>query len=197
MSTSESSSGANIQSSGENNQVDQDPKDGLYPKDFVEKLKKEKANARSEAENLKKLLQEKESADLEKAGKLNELVQLERQRASELEGKNKDLSSMIIQKAVINAVRSQAESLGAQYMDVIERMVDHSLIDVNPETLDVDINSIKNQIMGIKSKMPLLFKTGAPKTNDLVPNNNNVNSSLKSLNDLSVTELKDLLRKQI
>ena len=191
------SSGSSSNASGTDDQkVD---KDGFYPKDFVEKLKKEKINARTEADLLKKTLQEREAQELEKAGKLNELVELERSRSKDLDEKNKNLSAMIIKKAVLVAVRSEAEKLGAQYFDVIEKMIDPARIDVNPETLEVDLNGIKNQIVGLKSSMPLLFKTEAPKTVDQSPLNfSSSNSQInKKLTDYTSDELKQLLKQKL
>lgn len=191
----DSSSGGTTDASGESKNQSED-NNSTYPKDFVEKLKKEKANARAEAENLKKQLTEREAIDLEKAGKLNELVQLERARAVELENKTKNLSSMIIQKAVSTAVKSESEKMGAQYLEVIEKMIDNSKIEVNPETLEVDYNAIRSQIVGIKSKMPLLFKGESARTVDLPPSSGS-NVPVKQLNELNNEELKELLRKKL
>lgn len=191
------SSGANTEASGGSNQTDdQHQGGGNYPKDFVEKLKKEKMNARAEADQLKQQLAAKESHDLEKAGKLNELVELERARNKELEEKSKNLSNAIIQKAVLSSAREVAQKEGAQYFEAIEKLIDPTKIEVNPETLEVDTTGIKNQIIALKSRMPGLFVTAAPRTNDLPPGNGGKIPE-KSLDQYSKDELKALLKQKI
>jgi len=189
------SSGANTDASGEGSQ-DNQLQGGNYPKEFVEKLKKEKANARAEAEALKQQLADKESKDLEKAGKLNELVELERARNKELEEKSKNLSNAIIQKAVLTSAREVAQKEGAQYFEAIEKLIDPTKIEVNPETLEVDTSGIKNQIIAIKARMPGLFISAPPKTNDLPPGNGG-KMPAKSLDQYSKDELKELLKQKL
>lgn len=190
------SSGADVGTSGDNNQDNQLQSGGAYPKDFVEKLKKEKMNARAEADALKQQLAAKESQDLEKAGKLNELVELERSRNKELEEKSKNLSNAIIQKAVLTSARDVAKQEGAQYFEAIEKLIDHSKVEVNPETLEVDTTGIKNQIIAIKARMPGLFVTAPPRTNDLPPGGGG-KISVKSLDQYSQAELKEMLKQKI
>jgi hypothetical protein len=189
------SSGANADAGGESNQ-DSQLQGGTYPKDFVEKLKKEKLNARAEADRLKAELAAKESQDLEKAGKLNELVELERARNKELEEKSKNLSNAIIQKAVLTSARDVAQKEGAQYFEAIEKLIDPTKIEVNPETLEVDTTGIKNQIIAIKARMPGLFVTAPPRTNDLPPGNGGKVPE-KSLADYTKDELKALLKQKL
>jgi hypothetical protein len=189
------SSGDNINASGGDNQ-DNQLQGGNYPKDFVEKLKREKANARAEADQLKQQLASKESQDLEKAGKLNELVELERARNKELEEKSKNLSNAIIQKAVLTSARDVAQKEGAQYFEAIEKLIDPTKIEVNPETLEVDTTGIKSQIIAIKARMPGLFVTAPPRTNDLPPGMGGKMPE-KSLADYSKDELKALLKQKL
>ena len=195
---SQGSSGSQTQSSGESsaeNSSVQSAGSESYNKDFVQKLLKEKQNARAEAEKLKAELAQKQAQELEKAGKLNELVELERQRAKELEERNKSLASAMVQKAVVSAAKEVAQKEGAQYFEVIERLLDTTKIEVNPETLEVDHDGIRNQIIGIKSRMPGLFVSAPPKTNDFPPGNGNI--PIKSLSELSKDDLKELLRKKL
>jgi len=196
MST-DSTSGASTDASGtEENKPLQDN----YPKDFVEKLLKEKKNARSAADEaarqaaeLKEKLAEYETKKLEEQGKYQELLQAERERLKAKDQEYSLLKTTIIQDRVRSAIAVEASKLGCVDVDALIKVGDLSKITPDPKTLDVDGNEVVSFVNEMLAGKPYLFKQAAPRVNDLPPSSQPGQAT--DMSKLSRAELMDLLAK--
>lgn len=183
------SSGANDSSSGEsaNKSAPATSGEGNYPKDFVDKLKREKENlAKSKAaleeqlSALQKEKQSKEEADLQSQNRFKELYEAQRTRAETIEKELVSTKEAIVDGKKNSAIRSELFKLGLEeaHLDSAFKLLDKKMVEFDPNTgmvLGADeaakafhqsygsLGFFKKQIPGVNHSAP----SGQPGTIDL------------------------------
>ncbi len=148
MSDNTSSGGDNSAASGaaDGNESVTSGSDKGYPKEFVEKLKKEKDNhakaahaLRAELESFKAALQDREKQELEEKQEFKKLYEAEKARAETV---SKDLAGMQerIKQATINTqIRNELVKRGLDeaHVETALKLVDRSAVAIDPATQSV------------------------------------------------------------
>lgn len=139
------SSGAPDSSSGDSTskQLPETRGDGNYPKDFVDKLKKEKENLSKGKsaleEQVNALLKEKQSreeAELQAQNKFEQLYQAQKVRAETFEKELASTREMITEGKKNTAIRSELFKLGLDeaHVETAFKLLDKNAVQVDPST---------------------------------------------------------------
>lgn len=184
MSENTSSSGDNAAASGaaDGNDSATSGADKGYPKDFVEKLKKEKENhakaahaLKAELEALKVAQQDREKQELEQKQEFKKLYEAEKLKA---ESVSKELSSMQerIKQATINTqIRNELVKRGLDevHVETALKLVDRSAVAVDPATnVVVGADEVAKKFHEAHATLGFFKKGGAGVNNSATQNIN-------------------------
>jgi len=191
MSTDQSTSGA--PSTVVSDEVSGQGKDTVA----YDTYRKTVSEVKSLKSKLAELQAEKEAesqAKLAEQGKWKERAELAETKLKEEQKKAHMILQNFGKKALEGVVQSEALKLGAkpEAVEDILKLADFSDVEID-ETFNIKADQVSLKLKEFSTKKPYLFSTNAKGVSDVVPNSK-ANSGTKSLDEMSVEEIKQFVK---
>lgn len=195
---SQESSGQSVQASGaEETSATQEVKKDVVSYDTYQKVLNERKKDQERAKLAEAKIQEYEHKKLEEAGKYQEVISDLRKRAEEKEKEAESLRKARIADKLTSMIRDEASKHGVIDFEDMLKVGNLESVQVDPETSNVDPQTIKRFVEDLKAKKSYLFKPTSVQTADATPNAGKAPGKLeaKDLASLSSEELMKLALK--
>lgn len=194
---SQESSGQSTQASGAEESATQEVKKDVVSYESYQKVLGERKKDQERAKALEAKVQEYEHKKLEEAGKYQEVISDLRKRAEEKEYALEQERKARIADKLTAMIRDESSKHGVIDFEDMLKVGDLKSIQVDPETSNVDPQTIKRFVEDLKAKKSYLFKATSVQTADATPNAGKAPGQVtaKDLSSMSTEELMKLALK--
>lgn len=191
---SQESSGQSVQASGaEESTATQDIKKDVVSYDTYQKVLNERKKDQERAKQAEAKIQEYEHKKLEEAGKYQEVIADLRKRAEEKEKEAESLRKARIADKLTSMIRDEANKHGVIDFEDMLKVGNLDSIQVDPDTNNVDPQTIKRYVEDLKAKKSYLFKATNVQVADASPNAGKAPGKIET-KDLSTMSSEELMK---